>query len=226
MRAQRDNFDFGDPNQFIENPEQRAPCVLLLDVSSSMSGQKISQLNAGLHTLVQGVSADALALSRVEIAIITFGSEVQVVHPFATADQVAVPYLNASGSTPMGEALDLGAATLAARIKDYRKAGIPCLTPFMFLISDGGPTDSWAGPAKRIAELEKRGKLLFFPIGVQGADLGLMSGIGSRKALLLQDADFPKLFEWVSYVMSDYSASRPGDTVKLREPTWAEVRTG
>src|SRR5262245_3218893 len=33
------------------NPEPRVPCVLLLDVSDSMSGDKIHELNAGLATL-------------------------------------------------------------------------------------------------------------------------------------------------------------------------------
>lgn len=225
MFGRNQHVDFGDPNQFIENPEQRAPCVLLLDTSSSMAGRSIDQLNAGLHTLVQGVSADALALSRVEIAMITFGDKVDLCHPFATADHVNVPHLTAYGGTPMGAAMTLGIQTITNRIKDYRKAGVPCLSPFMFLLSDGGPTDSWKEPASRVADMERRGKLQFFPVGVEGADLGMMSSIGQRKALLLKDADFPKLFEWVSYVMSDYSASRPDETVKLREPTWAEVRT-
>ena len=33
---------------FVDNPEPRCPCVLLLDTSGSMQGQPISQLNAGL----------------------------------------------------------------------------------------------------------------------------------------------------------------------------------
>lgn len=217
-------FEFGDPNQFVENPEQRAPCVLLLDTSSSMSGHKINQLNAGLHTLTRQVSADSLALSRVEITIAEFGRAVQSVHPFATVDNIRVPQLVAGGSTPMGAALDLGMKLISDRIKDFRKAGVPSLVPFMFLISDGAPTDDWKGAASRIADLEKKGKLFFFPIGVDGADLKMMSSISGRQALMLKDANFPKLFQWVGYVMSDYSASRPGDKVVLRAPDWAEVR--
>ncbi len=33
-----------------ENPEQRCPCILLLDVSGSMSGAPIASLNNGLQT--------------------------------------------------------------------------------------------------------------------------------------------------------------------------------
>jgi len=39
-----------DAIEFAENPEPRCPCVLLLDTSGSMSGEKIASLNAGLQT--------------------------------------------------------------------------------------------------------------------------------------------------------------------------------
>ena len=37
-----------DPGPFISNPSQRCPCVLLLDVSGSMRGKPIEELNAGV----------------------------------------------------------------------------------------------------------------------------------------------------------------------------------
>jgi len=35
--------------EFAENPEPRCPCVLLLDVSGSMAGQPINELNEGIQ---------------------------------------------------------------------------------------------------------------------------------------------------------------------------------
>jgi uncharacterized protein YegL len=60
-------------NDFALNPEQRTACVLLLDVSGSMSGQPIGELNAGLQTYKNALVGDALAAKRVEVAIVTFG---------------------------------------------------------------------------------------------------------------------------------------------------------
>ena len=40
-----------DVGDLIDNPEQRCPCLLLLDTSGSMAGQPIEALNAGLVTL-------------------------------------------------------------------------------------------------------------------------------------------------------------------------------
>jgi hypothetical protein len=46
---------------FADNPEPRCPCLLLLDVSGSMRGQPIAELNAGLTTFKDELMADALA---------------------------------------------------------------------------------------------------------------------------------------------------------------------
>lgn len=37
--------------EFAMNPEPRCPCVLLLDVSGSMSGAPLAELNSGLRAL-------------------------------------------------------------------------------------------------------------------------------------------------------------------------------
>jgi hypothetical protein len=47
MSEQTEYAGFG-ASEFAENPEPRVPCVLLLDVSGSMSGQPIAELNEGL----------------------------------------------------------------------------------------------------------------------------------------------------------------------------------
>lgn len=60
-------------SDFASNPEPRCPCILLLDVSGSMSGRPINELNAGLVTFRDELLADSLALKRVELGIVTFG---------------------------------------------------------------------------------------------------------------------------------------------------------
>jgi hypothetical protein len=59
--------------EFAENPEQRCPCVVLLDTSTSMRGEPIRQLNEGLLAFKEDLHNDAMAAKRVELAIVTFG---------------------------------------------------------------------------------------------------------------------------------------------------------
>ena len=70
-------------SDFASNPEPRCPCILLLDVSGSMSGRPINELNAGLVTFRDELLADSLALKRVELGIVTFGP-VHVEQPFTS----------------------------------------------------------------------------------------------------------------------------------------------
>ena len=46
-----DQTPFGPTtDDFVSNPEPRVPCILLLDVSSSMTGQPLLHLSEGLRT--------------------------------------------------------------------------------------------------------------------------------------------------------------------------------
>lgn len=87
-------------NDFAENPEPRCPCVLLLDTSGSMAGEPIEQLNAGLKAYRDDLMSDSLASKRVEVAVVTFGPRVNVVHEFTTADRFQPPECSVKGLTP------------------------------------------------------------------------------------------------------------------------------
>src|SRR5271169_6334280 len=92
---------------FAENPEPRCPCLLLLDTSGSMMGEKIAQLNAGLQEFEQQLKADSITAKRVEVAILAFGP-VNVHQDFITANSFVAPALDNSGDTPMGAAIRAG----------------------------------------------------------------------------------------------------------------------
>ena len=79
-------------SDFASNPEPRCPCILLLDVSGSMNGRPINELNAGLVTFRDELLADSLALKRVELGIVTFGP-VHVEQPFTSAANFFPPIL-------------------------------------------------------------------------------------------------------------------------------------
>jgi len=67
-----DQIPFDHP-ELVANPEPRCACLLLLDTSGSMHGQPISELNAGLAAFKEELMADAMAVQRVEVGVISFG---------------------------------------------------------------------------------------------------------------------------------------------------------
>ncbi|MDQ6659911.1 MAG: VWA domain-containing protein, partial [Chloroflexota bacterium] len=130
--------------EFIMNPDPRCPCVLLLDTSGSMAGSRIDALNIGLDTFQKELCQDPLAQRRVEVAIVTFGhGGVQTIQDFITADQFQAPMLAASGRTPMGEAIHRSIDMMQDRKEQYKKSGIAYYRPWIFMITDGAPTDEW-----------------------------------------------------------------------------------
>jgi uncharacterized protein YegL len=215
---------FGYPD-LVSNPEPRCPCLLLLDTSSSMAGQAIAELNAGLQIFKKELETDDLAKQRVELAIITFGPA-QVHAEFRTADGFEPPLLHASGATPMGEAIMCGLDMLEARKKDYKEAGVSYFRAWVFLITDGGPTDEWREAARRVHAGEKSKAFSFFAVGVNGADMRTLGQLCSpdRQPLNLNGLHFRELFRWLSGSLSGVAKSRPGELVALPAPSgWASV---
>ncbi|MBV9493042.1 MAG: VWA domain-containing protein [Acidobacteria bacterium] len=217
--------DFGAAS-FAENPEQRCPCLLLLDTSGSMAGEPIRQLNEGLRFLREDLLTDSLAAKRVEIGIVTFGP-VTVVQDFTTVEYFVAPELPASGDTPMGAAIVRGLQALHERKKAYKANGISYYRPWIFLITDGAPTDDVAAAAAEIREGEASKKFAFFAVGVQNADMARLAQISVREPLVLKGLQFRSLFQWLSSSMRAVSQSAPGDAVALANPKtpdgWAVV---
>src|SRR5262249_55794479 len=123
-----DQIPFPDP-EFVDNPEPRCPCVLLLDTSGSMNDVKqvsqtlspvqkilsesraprsvrpIDELSAGLLTSREELMADDWAVKRVKISLVTLGpvKKTTVLQP---PDLFRAPKLTAEGDTPMGQAIE------------------------------------------------------------------------------------------------------------------------
>lgn len=214
--------------QFADNPEPRCPCLLLLDVSGSMGGEPIRELNEGIRFFKDELMADDLAAKRVEVSIVTFGP-IQVVSDFETADVWQPVTLTSQGDTPMGGAILQGLDLLRQRKDLYRSSGHPFYKPWIFLITDGGPTDGelWRTAAERIREGEAQKSFAFFAVGVQGARMEMLAQLAVREPLKLQGLKFRTLFQWLSNSMKSVSRSTPGDTVPMENPKapsgWAEV---
>lgn len=211
--------------EFVDNPEPRCAVVLALDVSGSMAGDPIAELNAGLLELDKALKADKLASLRVELALVTFGGSVSET-AFVTADVFQPPTLTASGGTPMGEAVIRSLALLRDRKDTYKQNGLDYFRPWLLLITDGGPTDAWQTAADRAREEEERKGVSIYAIGVQNADMQILARFSAaRPPLLLKGLAFRDLFQWLSKSLSAVAQSRPGVQVGLPAVGWGQADT-
>lgn len=217
-----EQISFGG-GEFADNPEPRCPCVLLLDVSGSMAGAPITELNSGLTVFKDELCADSLAMKRVEVGIVTFGP-VRIETPFTSAESFITPQLHTQGDTPMGAAIHQAIQLLDNRKSEYKANGISYYRPWIFLITDGGPTDEWKSAAAAVKEGEKSKKFAFFAVGVKGANMEILSQISDREPLSLDGLRFRDMFKWLSSSLKSVSQSTPGTEVPLAPPKgWASV---
>jgi len=222
-------FDWGEQLfqaglEFAENPEPRCPCVLLLDTSKSMINEPIAALNEGLQAFRAELLKDPLARQRVEIAIITFGGSVQVIQHFVTADGFAAPKLIASGQTPMGTGIITALDLIDARKAQYQANGVAYYRPWVFLITDGAPKgedlEVTRQAAQRVRADEADKKVAFFAVGVEGANMKVLTKISVRPPLKLKGLRFVDMFVWLSKSTERVAHSREGEQVALPPVDW------
>jgi uncharacterized protein YegL len=146
---------------------------------------------------------------------------------FVTADQFQPPALDANGETPLGEAISRALALLRDRKEVYKQNGLDYFRPWIFAITDGRPTDrGWEAVAEQVRQEEARKGVIFYGVGVEGADLEVLSRFSaSRPALKLRGLAFNELFNWLSKSLSAIAHSRPGEQAPLPPVGWGTVDT-
>lgn len=194
-----------------DNPDPRIACTLLLDTSSSMAGSPIDQLNRGFELFCDEIKKDELAKKRAEIAVITFGGVARVEIPFTEGRDLQPRRLTANGGTPMGAALNLALDQLRDQKQAYKQSGLEYYRPWLFVLTDGEPTDSaiFTAAAARVKETEQARGVSVFAIGVgPGANLVRLKELcTARVPVKLDGLSFREFFSWLSASLSAASAS-------------------
>lgn len=215
----------------VENPTPRVPVCLVLDVSPSMSGEPIAELNEGVQLFVSEVREDEIARHSAELAIVTFAYHAECLQEFQELSKLEqVPTLEIrDGGTALGAGVRLALEKLEERKSQYQEAGVDYYQPWMVLMTDGQPTDNEHHQvAPRVAELVQQRRLSLFPIAIGPyADKEVLRMFSPlREPLTLKGLKFRELFQWLSRSVARVSQSIPGERVPLDTEGikgWAEL---
>lgn len=169
-------------------------------------------LNAGAQLFIEEVKEHDLARWSVDLAVYTAGDQAQCLQQFIGIEQIAgISPMQASGLTPLGAAVGMALDNLEARKKSYRDNGVPYYQPWLVIISDGAPTDTWEDAAQRACELAQARKLVSLPVGVAGANMKQLGRFTNKSAVALDGLKFREFFLWLSASMARVSASTSSD---------------
>lgn len=208
---------FGSKVDFMGEPH--LACALLLDISDSMrmSGA-IHSLNEGIRRFKASLMADPIARKRVDVALVTFNSKVEVVSGFTPVDQMPTPELSAGEMTDMAKGIQVAIDLVKERTARYQSLGTPCHKPWIFMITDGKSTSfghEMKAAAERIRQEEEKGsygRLSFWALGIANYDPDELFELTDR-VIELRNADFSQIFDWLADSMTCISQSQVGDRV-------------
>ena len=197
-------------NRFISRDPRALPIFVLADVSGSMIGEKISELNLALREMLNALKSAEDIRGKFQLSVIAFGGDVRVVQPLADINEIALSELAASGNTPMGEAFDL----VKEMIEDRNIVSSRSYAPTLVLISDGLPTDCseslresknfalWE-PIRQLHSGERCSKSQRLALGIgEDADYGMLrTFINNPEVPVIKvnnAAGISKFFRWVT----------------------------
>ena len=222
----KSNFAVAANKDLFENPCQRLPICLCLDISGSMKlVGKIDQLNNGVKMFYHSIQNDEITTNSSEISIVTFGefpAKARCIRDFSRVDiQHQPPVLIAEGLTPLGEGVNLALDLLENRKKSYKKAGISYFRPWLIIMSDGHPeghsTAELTRAQNRVIEMTSSKKIVSLPISIGNCDNPELAIFGNGTLLHLKEDCFLDFFNWLHRSVSESSSGTPGDEMDFKK---------
>ena len=216
-------------SELLENYEQKCLCVLVLDISSSMRGKRIEELNKRLQDFYNEISADETTSQRLEVSIITFGSLIKTIQTPKLVEYFKMPILVAEYPTTLvlhntSEMLVLAVShaidIVDNRKKWYKSTGQPYYRPWIILLTDGDfdYDKSIDKLSERIKQDTRNGSYVFLSIGVEDVDMDFLSKIqGDISPIKLQDTKFSSFFKWFSSSRAPIFKAEVGDHADISQ---------
>lgn len=207
-----------NPANFTVAKAKPLPVILLLDVSGSMGGESIKQLNIAVKEMISDFASAEKNEVEILVSIITFGAKVLLHTPYTSAKDIEWQDLTVSGSTPMGTAFSMA----KAMIEDKETTPSRAYRPTIVLVSDGEPTDSWQQPLRALVNDGRSNKCDRMAMAIGGAASNtvlneFISGT-ENKVFTAQDASqIQEFFKFVTMSVTTRTNSQNANVVPKPE---------
>lgn len=240
--------DLSFSGESAQNYAQKCLCVLVLDTSGSMNEiidftgatqtgckrvidgteynlwdggiTRLNKLTEGLESFYEDISNDISTSQKLELAIISFNDEVEMVQSPMLIDECMPPKLSATGNTNISDAMELAMDLVEARKSWYRTTGQKYYRPWIILITDGEPNkgQNMDELGAIIRDEVNQKHFEFLPIGVDNANMAALKKLQANlPAIPMKGAKFSQFFKWLSASMSTITEKKAGEKANLSE---------
>lgn len=179
---------------------RRLPIYFLIDISESMVGEQIQQVEDGLATIIKALKTDPYSIETVWVSIIVFAGQAKTLVPLQEIISFYPPKFPIGSGTSLGTGLghlmfELRRNTVKTT---YEQKGD--WKPIVFLFTDGSPTDDCQ---KAILEWRQNWQRAANMIAVSFGDESNLSILQqlTENVLLFKNADaaaYSQFFKWVT----------------------------
>jgi uncharacterized protein YegL len=193
-----------------KNAQKPCLCLLVLDVSGSMAGTPIHELNMALQEFYNGVNQDDEAAEKLEICLITFGSEVKCIQEPAKVDEFKMPSLVADGSTKLVDGIKLAIEQVDLRKEYYKKYSPQYSRPMILVITDGEPDSDQdvIGLASQLNNDMISKRYTLHVIGTTGYNYFKISQFCPKELIYEIGLNYSRFFKWLSRSTDEISSGK------------------
>lgn len=205
-----------DPSKFTAPKAKPLPVILLLDVSGSMGGDKIRNVNDAVRDMLDVFQDTENGETEIWVAIITFGAEVKLHQSLASASSIQWHDLAAGGGTPLGTSLKMA----KAMIEDKNVVPSRAYRPTVVLVSDGQPTDSWENPLNEFISDDRSAKCdrMAMAIGADADETVLKKFIEGTTNSLFYAENAKQLRDFFKFVTMSVTIRTKSQTPNVAPP--------
>lgn len=188
---------------------RRLPIYFLIDISESMVGEPIEQVESGMRNIIQELRTDPYALETVFVSVIAFAGKAKSLSPLTELYKFYPPKFPIGGGTSLGAALDFLMDDIEKSVQKTTLEMKGDWKPIVFLFTDGTPTDNPDRAIERWRkEFARKCNLICISLG-DNADTAVLGRL-TENVLRLNDTDeysFKAFFKWVTASIKTHSTS-------------------
>lgn len=179
---------------------RRLPIFFLIDVSESMVGTPLEQVQEGMRSIIQNLRTDPYALETVFVGIIAFAGKAVTLSPLTELYKFYPPTLPIGGGTSLATGLQALMREIDSSVQKTTIEKKGDWKPIVFLFTDGNPTDDCTAAFRKWNEKYRRhANLVAVSLGDNVNTLTLAQI--TENVLLLKDTDpdsFRQFFKWIT----------------------------